>query len=537
MNIIRFLSEFSISNQFLIHNKKLFPASRNCDRNTPVILMEFNGMRSAHIAYSYLANTLALKHNAQIKSYFGAKLTSPLQRCKWFLANLLNIGHFATYRSFGVNEFISITLSSFQRKKALQLYSMVSSSINSKVDVESLHLDGVWVGDLLYDSYLKKFKVPTIDTSSKTFLTFFLEFVETFIFWSDYFDDHDVRAINVSHCVYVLALPLRIAIQRGIDGFQANATHVYRLSMSNLFAYNDFKSFPERFDELPDDVRNAGLSLAKDRIQRRFRGEVGVDMSYSKKSAYGDSRPENLLVKSNKKKILIATHCFFDSPHSYGKNLFPDFYEWLHFLGMLSDKTDYDWYIKTHPDFLPRTKEVVMEFVQMFPKFHLLPSSASHLQIVDEGIDVALTCYGTIGFEYAALGVPVINASINNPHIAYDFNIHPRSIDEYSSILYNIQQLELNIDSRQIYQYYFMKFIFNTQNLFFSNYQHFLDRIGGYRYQFSPAAYRHWLCEFSNDKHHSIKNDLSKFVDSGDFRMDHRHSPGSIDFDLIRLSS
>ena len=43
--------------------------------------------------------------------------------------------------------------------------------------------------------------------------------------------------------------------------------------------------------------------------------------------------------------------------------------------------------------------------------------------------------YGTIGFEYAAMNIPVINASLNNPHIAYDFNINPKTRENYQKIL------------------------------------------------------------------------------------------------------
>ena len=36
-------------------------------------------------------------------------------------------------------------------------------------------------------------------------------------------------------------------------------------------------------------------------------------------------------------------------------------------------------------------------------------------------VNLLLTCYGTIAHEYAYFGIPVINASINNPHINYNF--------------------------------------------------------------------------------------------------------------------
>ena len=46
-----------------------------------------------------------------------------------------------------------------------------------------------------------------------------------------------------------------------------------------------------------------------------------------------------------------SPHDFFDATHIYGSTLFVDFYEWLKFLGKLSETTDYDWYIKNRPNF------------------------------------------------------------------------------------------------------------------------------------------------------------------------------------------
>ena len=51
-------------------------------------------------------------------------------------------------------------------------------------------------------------------------------------------------------------------------------------------------------------------------------------------------------------KVLICTHEFFDDPNSTGGLLFPDFYEWLKYLAQISNKTNYDWYIKPHIKFL-----------------------------------------------------------------------------------------------------------------------------------------------------------------------------------------
>jgi hypothetical protein len=290
------------------------------------------------------------------------------------------------------------------------------------------------------------------------------------------------------------------------------------MTEKNLWAYNDFFHYPEQFRELPEEERERGLLTARERLQRRFAGEVGVDMHYSTKSAYDRIKKGRVLRESPRLKILVATHCFFDSPHPFGVNLLPDFYEWLYFLGEISEKTDYDWYIKTHPDFLPGNIPIIEEFIRKYPKFTLVPPETSHLQLKEEGIDFGLTVYGTIGFEYAALGIPVVNASLCNPHIRYHFNLHPRTIEEYEAILMDLPNQKLSIDINEVYEYYYMAFVNNTNNWLFKDYEAFIKEIGGYWQQFTPISYEVFMREFSRQRHEHIMLDLERFVKSRGYK-------------------
>lgn len=523
VNEYRNLAKHPALRRFMEHNQKVFPTDKDVARRKPVVLFELNAMHSAHIAYSYLANVLATSNQAKIVAYVQKPYRRTLQRLLFRIRRATGQNEFGAYQSFGTTAFVEIELSPKQRDRALSVYVATFERLQSKLDIEALTINGVWVGDLVYDSFLMTYKQPTIDKESAEFKQSLLDSIECFVFWEDYLDNHDVKAINVSHCVYNLAIPLRIALKKDIPVFHANVTHIYRLNSANLFAYNDFVYFRERFASLPPEVQQSGIAEAKRRIERRFAGEVGVDMAYSTKSAYGASRHPRLLKASDRKKILIATHCFFDSPHSYGNNIFPDFYEWLDFLGTIAEGSNYDWYIKTHPDYLPGTKEIIEAFIAKYPKFMLLPADASHHQIIAEGIDLALTVYGTIAFEYAALGIPVINASQNNPHIAYDFNLHAKDIDDYRRLLMGVDWLEFKIDKQQVYEYYFMRHIFNTENLFFDNYGRTLEELNGYDGQFTPAVYEKWLAQWTPEKHGATTTALQSFIKSGDFRMDYRH--------------
>ena len=163
--------------------------------------------------------------------------------------------------------------------------------------------------------------------------------------------------------------------------------------------------------------------------------------------------------------------------------------------------------------------------MQKYPKFTLLPSDASHHQIIEEGIDLALTVYGTIGFEYAALGIPVINCSLINPHIDYNFNIHPKNETDYKNILLTLNDLEFDIDSQQVYEYYFMQHlnVAETENLFFNDSNATIAEIGGDAARFTPIIYERWLAEWTEEKHKTIISALRAFISSGDYRMGDRH--------------
>ena len=505
---------------FIKHNFRLFTGRKaNRRSNDPEVLCEFNAMHSSHIAYSYMTNVLASKFEARIIAYSPHSILKFWKKIDWKLSQLIGRSDFAVYRSFGTSDFFYPQFNDSQLSRAKELSEKILSKIKTKSDIEGICVDGIILGDLIYDGYLRTFNQPTIEIGGESFRVFFLNAIRVYIFWIDYFKEHDVRAVNASHSVYTIAFPLRIALSKDIPAFVTGARHAHQLSKENIINNCDFLEYRETFRKLPVEVQMAGLDKAKERIELRFSGKVGVDMGYSTKSAYGEHKTERLLKESARKKVLIASHCFFDSPHCYGNNLFPDFYEWLDFLGKMTLETDYDWYIKTHPDYLPGTMEVIESFMRKYPKLILLPSDSSHHQIIKEGIDVALTCYGTIGFEYAAQGILVVNASMNNPHIAYNFNLHPKNVDEYHDVLKNIDSNSLSIDKNEVYEYYFMRNIFNAKDWLFDNYLDTIEEVGGYFELFTSKSYGVWIRECSDKKHKRMLEKVASFVDSGSFRM------------------
>jgi len=509
----------SSSKNFIQHNKRVFTYQDSDDVNKPIVLLELNETVTNTIAYSYVAHELSKKYNASLVAFFPRFPRTLSKKIIWNLRSIFGSPIYRVFKSFGVNSFIVPSRNNRIEEESEDLYADRIDLINDKADLESLKIYDIEFGDLIYDYFLNYYKTPGIETNSENFRLHLKYCIQLIVYWNNFFHENNIVAINVSHTVYTNAIPLRIAAKFGIHCFQSNESHLYQLNESKLFAYKDFVDYKKIFKTLKNSEKENALKNAKERIDLRFSGEVGVDMAYSTKSAFSAPSSDRILRESNKIKILVAPHCFFDSPHPYGLNLFPDVFEWLEEISKISNLTDYDWYVKTHPDFLKETKALVHEFFKSKDKFTLLPSNASHLQLVDEGINFALTMWGTIGFEYAAMNVPVINASLNNPHIAYDFNIHPKSKKEYREIMMNLQNIKLDIDVNEVYEYYYMKHLHYNHNWLFKDFDKFIDEFNSPKKRLSSEVYNYWIKNWNQDRHYEILTRLDNFFESDEYRL------------------
>lgn len=505
--------------QFIRHNYKHNHKNLNNTKfDKKIILVEQHHWQPLHISFYYLINYFYKKYDCKIIAYPGHILISEkiffnfYKKIQWFLGNFLKINTFGIYYSLGVYKIIFPKISNDIKIKSHKIFNSIEKKIVQKSDVLNINIDGVEIGDLIYDTFLKLYKLPTIDVLDKKFKKFLWEVINYFYYWDDFFLKNDVKVLIGSHSVYTIAIPIRIAIKKNIKVYIPHISALYKLDKNYPLADTEFLHFKKNFSTLTENDKKIGIEEAKRRIDLRIQGKVGVDMWYSTKTSFGPIKERNVLKKNDKIKVLIATHCFFDAPNAIGKLLFVDFYEWLLFLGNFSKNTDYDWYIKTHPDFIPESYSLITDFLKKFPHISLIPSDISHHQLKKEGINFALTCYGTIGFEYALLGIPVINASANNPHINYNFNLHPKNIDEYNFLLKNLKDLKININFSEIYEYYFMMHIYHSKNWIFENLAKVEETLGGFKKLFNDKIYDLWLEEFTREKHENIMSYIENFI-------------------------
>ncbi len=427
---------------------------------------------------------------------------------------------------FAGAKFLYIGIPKNPSGKIEETVNLIQSSANTPELIEQIEYREIVIGDLIYDTYLRRTNLPTIDAGSPDFQQVLTEAIELVDFWFNYFEKGNVAAVCVSHCVYLGAIPARVGVHFGVEVFQVNTHAVYRVTSEFPHAYTEFVNYKEEFLKLPDEIRKNGLAQARERLDLRFRGEVGVDMPYSTKSAYtlNSQTTNSAIVQSERLKVLVAVHDFFDSPHSYGNNFYPDFYIWLERLSKLSLQVNYDWYIKTHPDIQGPGNAVLSEFLRESRNFTLIPADTSHHDLIRDGIDCVLTVFGPIAMEYPYLGKTVVNASRANPHVAYDFSITPSDRDDYERTILNLNHFcSITINKDEILEYYFMHNLHRLQSWVFLNEEKFLDEIGGYDASNSSQIYSYYLSGKNRWSNEDYERAITAFLHSNDIRLSNLH--------------
>jgi hypothetical protein len=505
--------------KFIKHNKKVFKKRFNKTEN--VILIENYNYLPSILAFSYFSNVLADIYKAKLivynPNFFNFKTLIK------FILKVPFINNYTIFRSFNIIDYL-IPKKDNTSYLVEELYLKNLKNLRNTKDILKLKFLNIKVGDLIYDEYLRKYNLHTIDPGSKEFQRHFYSMTQLFVFWYNYFDNNKVKAVIASHTVYAIGLMPRIAIYKNIKAYNMGISYAYSLSKKNYLRLSGFENYKKDFLKIKKLIKKDLIKISENHLNKRIFGKDSVSHNITYNLSFSPFKINKLPNKNfkPKEKILIASHCFTDAVHAYGNALFPDYYEWLNYLGKLSNKMDYEWIIKIHPSQYDRNLKQMNNILRKFKKFSLVEKNKSHNDIISENkILYVLTVYGSIGHEYPLFGIPVINASVNNPHQAYKFNYNPSSIKEYGHLIMNFKKYkkykkyDLNKNKKEIFEYYYTRFLSDyylmknlktTMNKLKKNYK-------------SSLIYREWLKQFNLKLHQKRLCDYKKFIQSNKFRM------------------
>ncbi len=515
-----------IVRDFNNHNQNFF--KKKINKTSKIFLIEFNGWSAIHIIFSYLVNFYRNKKNCIIVAYECYDLLNSVsmpwyKKYLWNIGIFLNLKTFKIFKSFGTDKFIKPTFTYNQKYQAKKITNLFFRKKLSLKNLENFKLKEVWIGDLIYDSFLKKNQLNTIDMKSPKFKAFFYECIKLFNFWLNYFEKNNVEAIAGCHAVYLTGIPLRIANKKNINCFAVSGFNCDLVNLKGNISFNEklsgadiqFKFYKKIITKLSTEHRNRLIPQGKKIIKKIITGKQKY--FYIQKSSFLNKNYKIKNTKNNRTKVVIFAHDFSDSPHIYGNHFFPDFQEWFNFLNKIIKKTDYDWYIKDHPASRPLTRLKINELLKSNKNVKFLKKDFPNSKLKNLGINFVLTVYGTVASELSFYGIKVISASKNHPHSDFNFSINPKNQKEYEKILLSLKNNKFKIHKNDIYHFHYVKELLSKMHIFFKNHDRYFGNLNEKPLRFTPLVYKYWLEDFNLERHYKILDNLENFINKEEY--------------------
>lgn len=324
-----------------------------------------------------------------------------------------------------------------------------------------LTIDNVWVGDLVYDSYLGRTGRATIEVFDEDLATTLLRTATLRRGVNKLFRRFNIHATVVCHTVYIeYGLPARLSLSHGVPAYGKWGTHplVIRkyktLSEAPIFPGTELEPVMKHYRaKLGNDLSLLAETFyppAPNKVSEFDYFRFGYGKEKREESA--SSMAQQLGLDLSKKTCCIMSHMFVDSPHCYPELLFEDYYQWLNATLQFASRTpDLNWLVRQHPyEILVNQNSNFQRLVAPYVEkgaITIVPNEVTTSSLFS-CVDAITTGIGSAGIEFASVGIPCIYAG--KPYYAEcPFVIRPTSRIEYFKALATIPNLP-RLNSSQI---------------------------------------------------------------------------------------
>lgn len=431
--------------------------------NSKLILVQSVEDLAYYSLFGSIVNTLNAKENIYVEQYIQRNLTlgatsdigsflksiflnNRLRDNKW-IRLYASFSDGLAYRHEGSSSLL------FDIKAFIKAYK-IYSNIESKEELLTLVVEEIKVGDLIYDSYLRFKSAPTVDVNDFYLCIVLWQTMRNIEMTNKYFDQKKPSILLTSYSTYIQhGIAVRIAVKKGtkVYSFGNYQSFSKELKLEDVYHTANYSKYKEQFLKLEEQEQCLGLS--RDALESRLNGGIDTATAYMKKSAYVVSEIDVPNVKGS---IIVFLHDFFDSPHIYGNMVFPDFLEWIEFTIKVFEKNNISYFLKPHPNQIGDSQKVIDGLKLKYPNARFLSTKITNKQLVNAGMCVGISVYGTVAHELVYMGIPVIMVA-QNPHSSYGFCFEAEDKEQYEKLIRRYKTLKLikNVKS-EVESFYYM---------------------------------------------------------------------------------
>lgn len=364
------------------------------------------------------------------------------------------------YRKMGYQKLFSLD-DSFKDKKVISdLFYLKYSKLKTTEDLLNLEIEGIQIGDLIYDTYLRFYEKHTINNLNDDNLKKLIHFsIDNFFLVKHYIEKFSITALFTTYTTYTThGLAVRICLDKGIPVYSVgdDSYMVKRVIKEYPYSVNNYWEFKK--NKLNKDLE---VRIIKD-LNFRFQGGIDNAISYMRSSSFKYSNEKMYFFENRlKRNVVIYVHDLFDSPHWLKKMQFNDYFEYI--IGIcdcIKNDNSTRYYVKLHPNAIKNSNEIISEYINKLntESISILPLSISNLEIINFRPDLIVTVNGTVGMEMAYFEIPVV-ALEDNIYMNFSFVHTCSSLNEFYSIVKGEKPPVVNFNRDEIISFYYQAYI------------------------------------------------------------------------------
>ena len=278
---------------------------------------------------------------------------------------------------------------------------------------------------------------------------------------TNFFEKNKFKKMIISHTIFIrygilasVAKRFNCKIYILFPGNNDGLLNKLRLLKINKYLQQceSYWLFRKDFTKLKNKKKIFEIS-EKNLHQRIFKGKREAKTMWGKVTPY---ELRNIYkFNSSKPKIIILPSCFFDSVNFFRHSLFIECSDWLDFVLNYAQKTDFDWYIKPHPDGKVGNEEILKKLKKKYPFLKILNREVSNYSFKKYKFCSMFTWRGSAIGEFTYMNIPSVAAS-DNFHISYEFGRPAISKKILRDKILNADKLKLKYKKNDLLEFNYM---------------------------------------------------------------------------------
>jgi len=302
--------------------------------------------------------------------------------------------------------------------------------------IRHCELDGIKIGDLVCDTYLRFSPSPVFDCSDPFVLSLLHKAKRYTKMMSSVLKRYNVACVIGSYVTYIHhGIPHRVANSNGIVSIAFGCLQQFaRVNVPHKLASQTAPYETYCFNGLHGYDNNL-INFAKNSLENRISSSYDQTVPYMQRVRELKEEINQSLHGS----IVVFLHDFFDSPHAYKWILFPDFYTWIVDTINFCIAHNIIIFIKPHPNQSNDSKRVVSALREKFQFnkcINWLDSQLSNSSIYIAKPELVVTVYGSVAPEATYAGIPVLLAG-DHPGINFPIGHTAQSQEDYFAAFLN----------------------------------------------------------------------------------------------------